>query len=130
MSANSLIRQINKNRDRLKPATLTATANADIPLARTLQGGVVYGNAGATGAVTLKLPPATPGARVKVIVEAAQAFRLDPQDSEIIFSTAGVTNTAGKYIGNSTVGSYLQVIALRAGQWKVELFNGTWATEA
>ena len=123
-------RIIEKIRVRQHPKVITATAATEIAYADALYGGVTVGNNGAAGAVTLTLPKATPGMRVKLIVEAAQAFRADPQDAEIIFSTAGVTNTAGKYIGNATVGSYLSLVALRTGQWKVESFNGTWVSES
>lgn len=119
-----------KTRSRLKPAIITSTVDVEIPYPNALYGGVVVGNLGAAGAVVFKLPKAVPGMRIHAIVEAAQALRLDPQDTEIVFSTAGVTNTAGKYIGNATVGSYLHLIALRNGAWKVEAFAGTWASEA
>lgn len=134
MSINKYDRLITKIRARLKPAVVNSlvdlTLTSNEYFARALQGGIVVSNLGAAGAVTFTLPPAREGMRVKAIVETAQSLRLDPNGTETLSSTAGVTQVAGKYTACATIGGYIGLICLHAGTWDVEIFNATWTVEA
>lgn len=127
---SALTRIIEKIRTRLHPKTIVATANTEIPYADALYGGVRVSNRGATGAVVFALPPANVGMTVEANVLAAQALRLDPNGNETVALPTGVQQGAGKYIGNSTIGSTIKLVVLVKGQWDVQASNGTFAAEA
>lgn len=127
---SALNRIVAKIRVRQHPRVISATADTVINYSDALYGGVVVSNLGAAGAVVFSLPVAKVGMRVKGIVETAQSLRLDPQLTETVSNTSGVTQAAGKYTANATIGSYLGLICLRDGVWDVEDFNGSWTIEA
>lgn len=122
------VRGINALYRRQKPLVKTSATGGTIAANR-LQTQIVT-NAGASGATVWALPAAKKGMRVKAIVQAAQALRLDPSGTETIALPSGVQQAAGKYVQNSTIGSYLHLVVLTDGKWDVEAFNGTWTAEA
>lgn len=94
-----------------------------------LSGGVIS-NAGAAGAASFALPPATVGLDFTFIVEAAQALQIDPNGTETIaLPSTGVQGAAGKYLVADAVGEKVHLVCLTAGTWDVEHYSGTWTAE-
>lgn len=88
-----------------------------------------FSNAGASGTVQVALPAAKRGMRFgPFFVSAAQAFRLDPNGSEVIYGLDAAAGGAGKYIGASSVGHHLVVECPEDGYW-ITRGAGTWAAE-
>ena len=93
--------------------------------------GAVISNAGASGAATFILPPATLGLEFTFLVEAAQELRIDPSSTETIALPAtGVQQAAGKYIVADAIGERISIICLTAGTWDVLFHQGTFTVEA
>lgn len=99
------------------------------------ESGMTFCNHGATGTVVLNLPPATEGLRFTLHARAAQAFRANPQDSEVIANnTVGSADGgAGKYIGcaaaSGSLGACLHLQCVVAGRWDIISSRGTWTLE-
>lgn len=127
---SALNRILDKLQNRLRPSVTIATANTEVDYTLARQGGVIVTNKGASGAVVFALPPATVGAKVTAVVLAAQALRLDPHLTETVALPTGVQQAAGKYIGNSTIGSTITLVCITPGSWDVTGSAGTWAAEA
>jgi hypothetical protein len=104
---------------------LTAkTADATVDAGETFG---VLTNRGAAGAVTFTLPAlgaSSAGLQVCAYVAAAQALNLDPATGDKI---EALTDTAGDKIANSTVGSYICLLAADATNWQPLERVGTWA---
>jgi len=95
------------------------------------QSGLIASNAGAAGAATFVLPPATPGLEFIFLVEAAQELRIDPDGTETIALPAtGVQQVAGKYIGADAIGERIHLVCLTAGTWDAVSHAGTWTAES
>lgn len=100
-------------------ATLTADDNA-----------TAHTNTGASGAVVLTLPAATVGLHFIFGVGAAFALRIDPSGSETIsLPSSGVPGAAGKYLEADAVGESVHLGCLKAGNWAVLGYTGTWSAE-
>lgn len=94
------------------------------------QSSSVHTNTGATGAVVLTLPTATPGLEFFFAVGAAQELRIDPQDTETISAPdTGVPGAVGKYLSADAVGETLHLVCCVAGNWNVIGATGTWTAE-
>ena len=104
-------------------ATGTATATA-------AYSGSIYTNTGATAAVTVALPAATPGLEFRFYVTAAYELRIDPAGSETIgLPSSGVQQAAGKYLTADAAGEYLHILCAVAGKWETLNYRGTWTVE-
>lgn len=78
----------------------------------------------------MSLPAAAEGLHFTVVVEAAQALRVDPNGTETIaIPSSGVQQAAGKYITNSTVGSRVHFVCITPGTWDAITHQGTWTAE-
>lgn len=112
----------------------TLTSPADEP--------VIHTNLGAAAIVTLTLPPAEVGMVFCGAVVAAFALRFDPSGTEVFttsYNDASATSPvgsvahgdlgAGKYVGSSTVGSFIKCQCNIAGKWMVIEKIGPWAVE-
>lgn len=94
------------------------------------QSGLIVSNAGASGAATFVLPPATPGLEFIFVVEAAQELRIDPDGTETAALPAtGVQQAAGKYIVADAIGERIHLVCLTAGTWDALSHAGTWTAE-
>lgn len=92
--------------------------------------GSVHTNTGASGTITLVLPPATVGLEFFFGVGAAQALRLDPDGTETIsLPSTGVPGAAGKYLWADAVGESVHLLCTVAGSWTVMGYTGTWTAE-
>lgn len=92
--------------------------------------GAIISNAGASGAATFPLPPATPGLEFTFVVEAAQELRIDPNGTETIALPAtGVQQAAGKYITADAIGERIHIVCITAGTWDVLYHQGTFTAE-
>lgn len=92
-------------------------------------GGVIT-NEGASGSVTLSLPPAEVGMRLHVEAFAAQEIILDPNGSEIVNALGAA---AGDYVSNTTtpaIGDRITLICVEAGEWMIEDSAGDWDDQA
>lgn len=130
---SSLIRWIKRLETKLGSSTTLAVANLAVTYDQaTYAGGSVVSNAGATGVVTVSLPPAVVGMKVTAIVKAAFELRLDPSGTQTIaLPSTGVQGVAGKYIAASAVGSTVQLVCVVAGTWdRIGAGAGTWTAEA
>lgn len=95
------------------------------------ENGTAHTNTGAAGAITLTLPPATVGLRFTFGVGAAQALQINPDGTETIsLPSTGVPAAAGKFISADAVGETVDLVCLKAGNWNVVGFTGTWTAEA
>lgn len=95
------------------------------------ESGMIVSNAGASGAATFVLPPATVGLEFIFLVEAAQELRIDPDGTETIaLPASGVQQAAGKYIVADAVGERIHIACLTAGTWDAISHAGTFTAEA
>lgn len=93
--------------------------------------GKTFTTEGAGGAVTFSLPAATVGLWYRFCVMAAQELRIDPNGSETIaLPSTGAQSAAGKYITADAAGEGVEIECVKAGQWQVNRYVGTWTAEA
>jgi hypothetical protein len=91
------------------------------------ESGSVHTNLGATGAVTLTLPPDAPnGTEFTFAVQAGFELRVDP-GTAAIRDTSG--QTADKYKSADAIGASLTLVADASGDWFTNAKNGTWTEE-
>ena len=90
----------------------------------------VFTNEGATGAAVFGLGPAAVGAELTFVVMAAFELRIDPSGTETIaLPSSGAQGAAGKYLTADAVGEWVRLLCVKAGQWQVIGYAGTWAHE-
>lgn len=90
----------------------------------------VFTNEGATGAAVFALGPAAVGAELTFVVMAAFELRIDPSGTETIaLPSSGAQGAAGKYLTADAVGEWVRLLCVKAGQWQVVGYAGTWAHE-
>lgn len=93
--------------------------------------GSIHTSVGASGAITLTLPPAVVGMDVMFRVGAAQELRIDPDGTEkISLPSTGVPGAAGKYLTADAAGESVRLVCCKAGEWSVFGHTGTWTAEA
>jgi len=91
------------------------------------ESGSVHSNLGATGTITLTLPPSAPQGMVFTFaVQAAQELRIDPGMATIRDDSG---QTADKYKEADAIGECLTVVADSNGDWATIAKNGTWTEE-
>lgn len=92
--------------------------------------GNTFTNEGAAGAQSWALPAATLGLRYTFMVMAAQELRIDPSGTQTIaLPSTGAQGGAGKYLTADAVGEWVELLCVKAGQWQVKGYFGTWAHE-
>ena len=97
----------------------------------TAENGTCHTNDGASGAITLTLPPAVKGLRYHFSVEVAQQLRIDPDGTETIsLPSSGVPGAAGKYLVADAIGETVHLACFKNGSWRVVGYTGTWTAEA
>lgn len=107
----------------IKTANYTVVAGTD--------NGKTFTTEGASGAVTFALPAATIGQWYRFTVMAAQELRLDPNGTETVaLPSTGAQSAAGKYISADAAGEGVEIQCVKAGQWVVNRYIGTWTAEA
>lgn len=107
----------------IKTAAYTVVAGTD--------NGKTFTTEGASGAVTFSLPAATVGQWYQFSVGAAQELRIDPNGTETIaLPSTGAQSAAGKYITADAAGEGVRIECVKAGQWNVRSYIGTWTAEA
>jgi hypothetical protein len=95
-----------------------------------LENGTCHTNKGASGAITLVLPPATVGLNFFFYVGAAQELRIDPSGTETIsLPSSGVAGAAGKYLGADAIGETVRLVCCETGTWAVFGYTGTWTAQ-
>lgn len=95
------------------------------------ESGKRFTNTGASGAIAFTLPAAAIGLEYWFWVGAAQELRIDPNGSETIaLPSTGAQSAAGKYISADAVGEWVHVECVKAGEWAVMGYLGTWTAEA
>lgn len=93
--------------------------------------GTAHTNTGASGAIVAALPVATVGLNFYFGVGAAQELRLDPNGTETIsLPSTGVPGAAGKYLSADAIGESVRLVCVKAGNWSVLGFTGTWTAES
>lgn len=111
------------------PIDIEAHATGDTLTAN--ENGTGHTNEGASGAITLVLPVATPGLRFLFQVRVAQELRIDPNGTDkISLPSTGVPGAAGKYLAADAIGETVQLICFKANEWGVVGHTGTWTAEA
>ena len=96
----------------------------------TAYSGSVITNEGATGAATFILSAAAVGVELTFVVMTAQELRIDPNGTETIaLPSSGAQGAAGKYLTADAVGEGVNLVCVKAGQWQVMGYAGTWAHE-
>lgn len=99
--------------------------------AETSEVGKTFTNEGAAGAVTITLPPATVGLHYYGYVMEAQELRFDPDGTETIaLPSTGAQGAAGKYLTANAEGEWVHLLCVKAGEWGVCGYAGTWTAEA
>lgn len=112
------------------PFTKVTTGNITVTRDQAVRGAFVS-NAGASGTITVTLPPAEPGLRVTAYVEAAQQLRLDPSGTETVaLPSTGAQSAAGKYIVADAATEHVNLVCLVKGTWDAVGYSGTWTAEA
>lgn len=97
----------------------------------TTENGTAHTNTGATGAVVIALPAAVVGLHYYFGVGAAFELRLDPNGTETIsLPSTGVPGAAGKYLSADAVGESVRLVCVKAGNWTVYGYTGTWTAES
>ena len=92
--------------------------------------GGVFTHEGATGAAVFALGPAAVGVKLTFMVMAAFELRIDPSGTETIaLPSGGAQGAAGKYLTADAVGEWVRLLCVKAGQWQVIGYAGTWAHE-
>lgn len=111
-------------------ASFTVEAHTAGDTLTTAENGTAHTNTGAGGTITLVLPAATVGLHFMFSVGAAQELRLDPNGTETIsLPSTGVPGAAGKYLSADAVGESVHLACLKAGNWSVLGYTGTWSAE-
>lgn len=111
------------------PVTVEAHTAADT--LTTAENGTCHTNTGASGAIVITLPAATVGLHYYFGLGAAQELRIDPSGSETIsLPSSGVPGAAGKYLVADAVGETVHLMCVKAGNWAVMGFTGTWTAES
>lgn len=111
------------------PIEFTAKTAAYTILAS--ENGCGFTNLGASGAITLTLPPAVVGLHYYFSVEVAQELRIDPSGSETIsLPSDGVPGAAGKYLTANAIGETVHLVCAKAGSWRAFAAHGTWTAES
>lgn len=84
-------------------------------------------NAGASGGITLTLPPVEVGLCFTVYLVAADDVHIDPDASDTIHVLA---DADGEFIGSdATIGSFVELCGLDATGWYPRSYAGTWTEE-
>lgn len=108
---------------------VTVDADGMTGISEAYSGGV-FTNEGASGAAVFALGPAAVGVELTFMVMAAQELRIDPSGSETIaLPSSGAQGAAGKYLTADAVGEWVTLLCVKAGQWQVAGYAGTWAHE-
>ena len=108
---------------------VTADADGMSGISEAYSGGV-FTNEGASGAAVFALGPAAVGVELTFRVMTAQELRIDPSGTETIaLPSSGAQGAAGKYLTADAVGEWVKLVCVKAGQWQVEGYFGTWANE-
>ncbi len=110
---------------REKRAVFTKTANYTVVADD--DNGKSFSTEGASGAVTFALPAATVGQWYRFYVGAAQELRVDPNGTETIgLPSSGAQQAAGAYITADAAGECVEIQCVKAGQWNINRYIGTW----
>jgi len=108
---------------------VTASAVAMTGIGEAYSGSVIT-NEGAADARTFALSAAVVGVELTFVVMAAQELRIVPNGTETIgLPSTGVQGAAGKYLTADAVGEWVKLTCVKAGQWVVTGYFGTWAHE-
>lgn len=106
-------------------------ATDDAYTLKSSESGSTITNAGASGAITVALPPAEVGLHFRFYVAVAQELRIDPNGTETVaLPSTGAASAAGKYIGADAVGEWVDLICVAAGAWARLGYSGTWTAES
>ena len=108
---------------------VTADADGMSGITEAYSGGI-FTNEGASGAAVFALGPSAVGVELTFVVMAAQELRIDPSGTETIaLPSSGAQGAAGKYLTADAVGEWVRLVCVKAGQWQVTGYLGTWAHE-
>jgi len=108
---------------------VTADADGMSGISEAYSGGV-FTNEGATGAAVFALAPSVVGVELMFVVMAAFELRIDPSGTETIaLPSSGAQGGQGKYLTADAVGEWVRLLCVKAGQWAVIGYAGTWAHE-
>lgn len=89
--------------------------------------GKTFTNEGAGAAKTFSLPAATVGQWYRFKVMVAQELRIDPNGTETIaLPSSGAQQAGGSYITADAAGEGVEIECVKAGQWEVNHYIGTW----
>lgn len=95
------------------------------------ENGTVHTNTGATGTITVVLPVGATGLHFFFSVGAAFELRIDPNGTDTIsLPSSGVPGAAGKYLVADAIGETVHLMCLKANNWAVSGYTGTWSAEA
>ena len=104
-------------------------ADGEIAIDHAYSGSIIT-NEGATGAAVFALAAASVGVELTFRVMTAQELRIDPSGTETIaLPSAGAQGAAVKDLTADAVGEWVKLVCVKAGQWQVEGYFGTWAHE-
>lgn len=105
----------------------TAIKTAAYTIVAGVDNGLTFTNEGAGAQVTFSLPAATVGQWYRFKVMAAQELRIDPNGTETIaLPSTGAQQAAGAYLTADAAGEGCEVECVKAGQWAVNWYTGTW----
>lgn len=92
--------------------------------------GTLFNNDDHTGSQQVTLPAAEVGMEFTFLVTVAQQIQINPNGTETTNKTVGgAQEAAGKYIYSSTIGDFIRLQCIKAGQWECMAVVGTWSVE-
>lgn len=108
---------------------VTVDADGMTGISEAYSGGV-FTNEGASGTAVFALGAAAVGVTLTFVVMAAFELRIDPSGTETIaLPSTGAQGAAGKYLTADAVGEWVTLLCVKAGEWAVTGYAGTWAHE-
>jgi hypothetical protein len=93
--------------------------------------GAIITNEGAQGTAVFALGASVVGVELTFVVMTAQELRIDPNGTETIaLPSSGAQGAAGKYLTANAVGEWVRLVCVKAGEWHVMGYAGTWEHES
>lgn len=106
---------------------ITVEAHTAADTLTAAENGTAHTNTGASGTIAITLPPATPGLNFYFGIGAAQILQIEPATGETIsLPSTGVPEAANDYIAADAIGESVRLVCLKAANWSVMGYTGTW----
>lgn len=109
--------------------TQTAKTTDYTVTAAELENNTTFTNTGASAVIVFTLPAGSAGYKVGFLVTDTDGIRIDPPATESFYMVNIGSSSAGKYIGTTTIGSYVEV-EFDGTYWTIVNIAGIWDIES